>query len=70
MKQVRMWIGGTRSDAHGGGVRKLVNPATGEPSIYVPEAGPPDVRSAAQAARNRARTSVVMVCVIIQHLHW
>jgi len=51
MKQARMWIGGMRSDAHGGGVRKLVNPATGEPSIYVPEAGAADVRSAAQAAR-------------------
>src|SRR5262245_35862370 len=51
MKQARMWIGGTRSDAHGGAVRKLVNPATGEASVYVPEAGAADVRAAAAAAR-------------------
>ena len=51
MKQVRMWIGGTRSGAQGGDVRKLVNPATGEPSVYVPEAGPKDVRAAVSAAR-------------------
>lgn len=46
-----MWIGGTRGDAHGGAVRKLVNPATGEPTVYVPEAGHTDVRAAALAAR-------------------
>ena len=51
MKQVRMWIGGARSDAHGRAVRKLVNPATGEPSVYVPEGSAADVRAAAQAAR-------------------
>jgi acyl-CoA reductase-like NAD-dependent aldehyde dehydrogenase len=51
MKQVRMWIGGTRSDAHGRAVRKLVNPATGEPSVYVPEGGAADVKAASLAAR-------------------
>ena len=42
MKQVRMWIGGTRSDAHGRDVRKLINPATGDPAVYVPEGGSAD----------------------------
>jgi betaine-aldehyde dehydrogenase len=51
MKQARMWIGGTRCDAQGGDVRKLVNPATGELSLYVPEATPADVRAAAACAR-------------------
>lgn len=46
-----MWIGGTRSDAQGGAVRKLLSPATGDPSVYVPEAGAADARRAVAAAR-------------------
>ena len=46
MKLVRMWIGGAPADAQGGAVRKLVNPATGEPLVNVPEATAADARKA------------------------
>src|SRR3990172_7446814 len=51
MKRYRMWIGGEWVDAHGGAIRKLVNPATAEALMDVPEAGAADVRKALAAAR-------------------
>src|SRR5439155_18172022 len=51
MKLVRMWIGGAYTDAQGGAVRKLVNPATGEPLANVPEADGADAKRAVAAAR-------------------
>src|SRR2546426_391381 len=70
MKRYRMWIGGEWVEAQGGAVRKLVNPATGEPLVDIPEAAPADVRRGGAARGSLSLLVREPLGVVAQIVPW